>query len=314
MNSSVKVEPAYSVHSTRNGLVTCEEVKDEGDTIVYMGKEVAPEEPQDLAWEILDPWKEEVEIVAHNGAAYKEFVQEFSRVRFPQRHKYIPNRFRMVQEGELMPPILGEAEPIKFVLPDEAKQHLTEVFRAAADTQIAEIRAGDVTLSEIDIPRLRDRWLEISKDIMSGVPGTMPPLREVNHRIPLIDETKVYNYHLPRCPDAMKNQLIEKIDRYVKAGWWKAVQTDQAAPMLCIPKKTGLLRTAIDCRKRNENTHKDVTPFPDQDQIRLDCARAKYRSKIDMSDAYEQIRIVAEDGIRDCIWNLCQLHYADRGL
>jgi hypothetical protein len=57
--------------------------------------------------------------------------------------------------------------------------------------------------------------------------------------------------------------------------------------MLCIPKKTGLLRTAMDCRKHNENTLKDVTLFPDQDQIRLDCAQAKYRSKIDMSDAYE---------------------------
>jgi hypothetical protein len=65
--------------------------------------------------------------------------------------------------------------------------------------------------------------------------------------------------------------------------------------MLCIPKKTGLLRTAIDCRKRNDNTLKDVTPFPDKDQIRMDCAHAKYCSKIDMSDAYEQIRVVAED-------------------
>jgi hypothetical protein len=61
--------------------------------------------------------------------------------------------------------------------------------------------------------------------------------------------------------------------------------------MLCIPKpKTGKLRTAIDCRKRNDNSVKDVTPFPDQDQIRLDIARAVIRSKIDFSDAYEQVR------------------------
>ncbi|KAJ7632008.1 hypothetical protein B0H17DRAFT_890247, partial [Mycena rosella] len=98
------------------------------------------------------------------------------------------------------------------------------------------LRLSAVTLTEGDIPRLREQWMEISKDIMSGVPETMPPLREVNHRIPLIDEVKVYNYHLPKCPDAMKEQLIEKINRYVRAGWWKAVQTNQAAPMLCIPK------------------------------------------------------------------------------
>ena len=58
---------------------------------------------------------------------------------------------------------------------------------------------------------------------------------------------------------------------------------------------SGLLRTAIDARKRNDNTVKDVTPFPDQDQIRLDVARVKIWSKIDFSDAYEQIRTVPKD-------------------
>lgn len=72
----------------------------------------------------------------------------------------------------------------------------------------------------------------------------------------------------------------------------------QAAPLLCIPKKTGQLRTVVDCRKRNENTVRDVTPFPDQDQIRMDVARAKVRSKIDLSDAYEQIRIVPGDVLK----------------
>ena len=38
-----------------------------------------------------------------------------------------------------------------------------------------------------------------------------------------------------------------------------------------------------------------MSPFPDQEQIRMDVARAKYRSKIDLSDAYEQVRIVPED-------------------
>ena len=69
----------------------------------------------------------------------------------------------------------------------------------------------------------------------------------------------------------------------------------QASPLLCIPKKSGKLRTVVDARKRNDNTYKDVTPFPDQDQIRMDVARAKYRTKIDMSDAYEQIRVEAKD-------------------
>jgi hypothetical protein len=70
----------------------------------------------------------------------------------------------------------------------------------------------------------------------------------------------------------------------------------QAAPMLCIFKKDSVkLHTIINRCKCNDNMEKDVTPFPDQEQIRHDVAQAKYQSKIDMSNAYEQIRVEPKD-------------------
>ena len=51
----------------------------------------------------------------------------------------------------------------------------------------------------------------------------------------------------------------------------------------------------MDCRERNLNTVKDLTPFPDQDMIRNDVDRAPYRTKLDMSDAYEQVRVEPGD-------------------
>ena len=117
----------------------------------------------------------------------------------------------------------------------------------------------------------------------------------VNHHILLIDENKRYHYHLPWCPDSMKVPLMEKITWYTQAGWWESVQTDQAAPMLCILKKSGLLHTTIDVRKWNDNTIMDVMPFLDLDQICLDVARVKIQSKIDFSDVYEQIQTVPKD-------------------
>ena len=65
--------------------------------------------------------------------------------------------------------------------------------------------------------------------------------------------------------------------------------------MLCVRKKNNALRTVVDGQHRNENTVKDVTPLPDQDVIRLDVARAQIRSKIDLSDAYEQVCVVPSD-------------------
>ena len=88
---------------------------------------------------------------------------------------------------------------------------------------------------------------------------------------------------------------MEKIDHYLRAGWWEEKNVPQASPLLCIPKKDGRLRTVVDCRERNLNTVKDLTPFPDQDMIRNDVARAPYRTKLDMSDAYEQVRVEPDD-------------------
>jgi len=64
---------------------------------------------------------------------------------------------------------------------------------------------------------------------------------------------------------------------------------------MCIHKKDGRIRTVVDARQRNDNTIKDVTPLPDQEIIREDVARAKYRSKIDLADAYEQVRVEPKD-------------------
>ncbi|KAF9494563.1 hypothetical protein BDN71DRAFT_1393060 [Pleurotus eryngii] len=91
------------------------------------------------------------------------------------------------------------------------------------------------------IPLLRERWKESCKDIFAGAPDKIPPLREINHQIPLIDKNKQYKYYMLRCPNSMKPQLAAKIDHFVRAGWWEFVQSDQAAPMLCVPKKTGML-------------------------------------------------------------------------
>ena len=43
------------------------------------------------------------------------------------------------------------------------------------------------------------------------------------------------------------------------------------------------------------NTWKDVTPFPDPDAIHHDIVQAKFRSKLDMTEAYEQMCMRPED-------------------
>src|ERR1700722_10538725 len=91
-----------------------------------------------------------------------------------------------------------------------------EVLLAAMDANL-----NAITKDEEQLPDLRKSWVELAKDILSGAPNHLPPLREVNHKIPIINEEKQYNYYLPWCPDALKTQLINKIQKYKSAGWWE---------------------------------------------------------------------------------------------
>ncbi|KAF8238675.1 hypothetical protein L208DRAFT_1241331 [Tricholoma matsutake] len=89
-----------------------------------------------------------------------------------------------------------------------------------------------------DETRTSLEWKQSCQDILNGVPDKLPPLRDINHHIPLVDEKKKYNYYLPKCPDSMRKPLGEKIAKYCKAGWWCPACAEQAAPMLVVPKKT----------------------------------------------------------------------------
>ncbi|KDQ51453.1 hypothetical protein JAAARDRAFT_140095 [Jaapia argillacea MUCL 33604] len=98
--------------------------------------------------------------------------------------------------------------------------------------------------------KLRDKWMAQCTDLLGTIPLELPLLREINHKIPLVDENKRYSYHLPWCAEALKPQLRAKINRYLQVGWWEEATVPQAAPMLTLlkPKSTDI-RTVVDCWK-----------------------------------------------------------------
>ncbi|KAG6883228.1 hypothetical protein C0995_012642, partial [Termitomyces sp. Mi166 len=153
--------------------------------------------------------------------------------------------------------------------------------------------------SDDDILQLCQAWQPEFADIVNGTKEELPPWREVNHEINFIDENKQYKYHLPRCLQALQEQLCEKMNQYINAKWWEPWTVMQAAPLLCIPKKDGTLWTALDAWQHNDNTIKDVTPLLDQEVIHEDVAKARYRSKINLTDTYKQVHICIKDIPKD---------------
>lgn len=86
------------------------------------------------------------------------------------------------------------------------------------------------------LEELRCKWNEKFAPIMGPAPAQLPPMREVNHLIPYINEDARFKYHQPRCPSALMPELITEIDRYVEAGWWQRATGEQAMPLICIAK------------------------------------------------------------------------------
>jgi hypothetical protein len=151
-----------------------------------------------------------------------------------------------------------------------------------------------MSLAPEERERLRKKWLKEFEPLTSGIPEGLPPWREVNHRIELVDPNLVIRHRRAKCPEVLQELFREKIDRYVRNGWWVEAPVESAAPMMVLPKPkaNGLaIRTVVDKRAVNDNTRKDVMPFPDQSLICRAFARGKFRSKLDMTDAYEQVRI-----------------------
>ncbi|KXN91841.1 hypothetical protein AN958_11660 [Leucoagaricus sp. SymC.cos] len=134
-------------------------------------------------------------------------------------------------------------------------------------SQVYKVKKPPDKYTKSDIPTLRKKWFKENQDIMQGPPEKLPPFHEVNHKIKLIDGNKRYKYHLPHCPQSLRNEFHDKLVRYVRAKWWELCSMDQAAPLLCILKKDGQLRTITDVRFHNDNTIKDMTPLLDQEVI-----------------------------------------------
>jgi hypothetical protein len=126
------------------------------------------------------------------------------------------------------------------------------------------------------------------------------PFQSINHKIPLIDENKIYSWRPSRCPEVFRQKWTEKKNAYLKSGRWKVSSARNTVPMMFISKpgkKVGNipeLWTVVDLQAWNSNTVKMSSLLPDIDGVLQQVAGTRYRSLLDLKNAYEQIRIIPE--------------------
>jgi RNase H-like domain found in reverse transcriptase/Integrase zinc binding domain/Reverse transcriptase (RNA-dependent DNA polymerase)/Retroviral aspartyl protease/Zinc knuckle len=169
-------------------------------------------------------------------------------------------------------------------------------MKTGLDTKL--MTAG-ISIEELQLEEAREELRQYAEPLCKEMHETgFPPLRDINHTIPLIDENKVYHWRPSRCPEALRDQWAEKRDAYLKTGRWEITSAGNTVPMLLIPKPNTSdpvqLRTVFDLRERNKNTEKMTSPLPDMEGMLRRTASRKYRTMLDMKNAYEQIRVIPE--------------------
>ncbi|GAA5883412.1 hypothetical protein JCM1840_000196 [Sporobolomyces johnsonii] len=126
------------------------------------------------------------------------------------------------------------------------------------------------------------------------LPGP-PPLRPINHPIPLKDVEAKIRPRAIRIPGRYAAQWSAHLRKFVESGFWSPAALDSACAMFAVPKHDkSQARFVVNLKPRNDNTVKMTSPIPDMKEVRNRVASHRYRSKLDFKQAYEQVRLEPE--------------------
>ena len=126
-------------------------------------------------------------------------------------------------------------------------------------------------------------------------PTALPPLRGINHKIDIIDDA-AYKALQPRRvkpTEAFLSQLRDKIDAEEKTRRVYTAQDSSASSIFMIKKydKPNEVRFLHHLRARNDITVKDKIPIPDITCIINAVASHEFRSWMDLTAGYYNVRI-----------------------
>jgi hypothetical protein len=123
----------------------------------------------------------------------------------------------------------------------------------------------------------------------------MPPHRHHDHHIPLIEEKSPPFEPIRALDENRLRALREYLEMNLERGWIRESTSPAGAPIHFVQKKDGGLRLCVDYRGLNAITVKDRMPLPLIGEALDRLADAKIYTKLDVKDAYHNLRIAEGD-------------------
>ena len=137
--------------------------------------------------------------------------------------------------------------------------------------------------------------LDEFQDVFAEPPAGLPPDRGVGHTIPTEAGAAPTSRRLIRLSPAELAEVKRQVADLLAKGYIEPSTSPYGAPVLFVKKKTGELRMVVDYRALNAITVKNKFPLPRIDDLFDKLQGATVFSSIDLTAAYNQIRITPED-------------------
>jgi len=183
-------------------------------------------------------------------------------------------------EKELETPVVHQVQT------DESRNDLLEVLN-----KLVEQSASEITPPQRE--KLKTTLAEY-EDIFSVNEFDIGTFKQVEHSIDT-GNAKPIHQRLRRTPISFAEDEERHLKKMLEAGVVEPSLSEWASPPVLIRKRDGSVRYAIDYRKLNEVTKKEVYPLPLIEECLDTLAGNEWFSKLDASSAYWQVKMREED-------------------
>jgi hypothetical protein len=170
---------------------------------------------------------------------------------------------------------------------NQAECVVLAIAHSTPDTQ-----EDTTTGQSIETRQILNEYRDVFPD---QLPDTLPPKRDIDHRIELQQTSPPTNRGIYRMSPAELDELKVQLKELIDSGFIRPSKSPYGAPVLFVKKKDGSMRMCVDYRELNRITVKNRYPLPRIEELFDRLRGAKYFSKIDLRSGYHQVRIHPDD-------------------
>ncbi|XP_060190417.1 uncharacterized protein LOC132619575 [Lycium barbarum] len=156
-------------------------------------------------------------------------------------------------------------------------------------------------MMSVEVQQGQEQIEEVIQDVISQYPDvfaepkTLPPIRTLDHCIPLKPGAMPVSLRPYRYNFHQKDELEKQVEEMLGSGIIQPSQSPFSSPALLVKKKDGTWRFCVDYRGLNDITIKDKYPIPIVDDLLDELHGSTIFSKVDLRAGYHQIRMKMED-------------------